>query len=167
MLHALAKLLLSYVENLEECYVRQEKANDRTECAQKWDLVKSEATITVDSLYVEVDSALQQMKEYEFLELDDKFLPENRQQRYLFLKKMQLSVPFKMFKCIRGSTMRNMIFLWQLPVDSNKRSVSLSLKNVTEIEKLVPEKHSRRMRREFRKRYAHVVSITPHVLDDH
>ena len=71
-----------------------------------------------------------------------------------------------MFKHARGSSMRNMVFVWKLPADAKQRSMSSSLQNIKMIEQSIPENHNCRMRHEFRKRYIHIAKITPYVLDD-
>ncbi len=87
MLHVLAKLMLAYVQYLDECCTRQKKANYRMDCNLKWDIINCEGCLTVDKVYLHIDSVLKNMKDYEFLELDEKFTPEDRQQRYLFFLK--------------------------------------------------------------------------------
>ena len=151
MLLELANLVVAYAKDLEEHCAKQQEVHSRTENIHKWEVRDTEASqFPVRPEYTAVNRILKGMKEYEILELNAEFLPENRQQRYLFLKKLQLGVPFQMFKCLRGSSNRNMVFVWKLTLDAKQRSTSSSLEAIKHIEQLVPEKHSRKMRREFR-----------------
>ena len=47
-----------------------------------------------------------------------------------------------------------------------KRSNSVTLKNIAEIQEIFPEKHSRKIRREFKDRYHLFTKLTPLLLTD-
>ena len=139
MLLQVANLVSAYAKDLEEHCARQQEVHSRTVNLHKWEVHDTEAIQSpVRPEYTGVDQILKGMNEYENLEVDEKFLPENCQQRYLFLKKMELAVPFQTFKCLRGASNRNMVFVWKLPLGVKQRSTSRSLECIEQIEQVTP-----------------------------
>ena len=117
----------------------------------------------VRSEYSDVLSALEIKEEYEPIVLCD-YEPEDRRRRSEWLQGLCLPFSLTLLRRAYGGNIGTMNFLWKIPLDKNRRDDSIEMRLVLELNKNIPNFHSRQMEKDFIQRYARIAKTPISVL---
>lgn len=108
-----------------------------------------------------LSSCLRDKLEYEFVSLCD-FLPQASRARYDYMQTLKMNglpYPIMLLTHSSGNNAGNVHFVWKLPADKSiEATFEESVKTIEDIKKILPEYHTRAMRREL---FAKVGRISP------
>ena len=109
--------------------------------------------------YILLDNIVSQQDSYNYILFEeDRHTNGNKsmtpKEKYEFVKGLRLSVPIDLLRYDPGGSIGGTIILWRTPIDRGQDEVmNASLKVFQKIKPLLPEYHSRQMKRSFVNNY--------------
>lgn len=163
----LAECLRGYVEHLKLENAEQKRRQLALEPLRTplkdFDVFDEKPTASVSSMYLPLNSAINESEDYEAIHIDSVYTPLDRRRRYEYL---QLSVHVQGFRYNRSGSLGTMTFLWKVPLDKDERSTERSLKTIDSIRSSIPIYHTRAMRRDFCSRFGSISKTSPLILNE-
>ncbi|GAQ92919.1 hypothetical protein KFL_012020010, partial [Klebsormidium nitens] len=117
--------------------------------------------------YRQLQAALTVLPDYEYLDLAPFTDPLDKRVRYQFLKRLVLPFPVSLLRFDPGGGAGALAFVWRLPARTSERCSSENCTKqarvVSQLDKQMPEFHTRAMRREFKELMSGVSGVNDQV----
>ncbi|XP_063434558.1 uncharacterized protein LOC134715936 [Mytilus trossulus] len=113
--------------------------------------------------YGTLQSDLNKIDDYRFVDLD-KYAPEDRVKRRMFIKNLEIEVPIMLYRMAYGGSIGTLNFIWKVPEEQSSYRETRNVKIVNKINATLPKFSTRSMRRDFLNRYCKLVKSPRSVL---
>ncbi|KAK3092298.1 hypothetical protein FSP39_000976 [Pinctada imbricata] len=174
------KTLYSHIESLLQALIkyRDRLAKDNTRHKEIYH-ERREPSVSLEtdstSLYIPpvsfvkepyrlLDSRLQSLDDYDFVDLDQ-FSPREKENRRKFIKEIHVSQPIMLFRVCYGGSIGTLNFVWSVPEQEQVQDrTDKNCKVIADISSTLPKFSSRAMRRDFLDKYTQYVKAPKSVL---
>ncbi|CAG2197878.1 unnamed protein product [Mytilus edulis] len=98
--------------------------------------------------YKTLQSDLNKIDDYRFVDLD-KYAPEDRVKRRMFIKNLEIEVPIMLYRMAYGGSIGTLNFIWKVPEEESSYRETRNVKIVNKINATLPTFTTKSMRRDF------------------